>query len=102
MKIRITPEGTIRGLWDDQVDWPSLGRVSVHRASRVEFCDRRQMWSVRAGRPRSWVFRLLQRVLHRPFGEVLHWAKTRQVALAWEQVHYQPGGPGWPADQVVR
>ena len=72
MRLRISPDGTIRGLWDDQMDWPALGHVAVHRASHVEFCDRQQMWYVRAGRPKSWVFRFLQRVLHRPFGEVLH------------------------------
>ena len=100
-KLRIAPDGTVRSLWTDEIDWPSLGRSSVRRAAQVEYCDRRQQWYVRAGQPRSWVFRLLQRVLHRPFGDVLHWARTRKQALAWEQIHYQPGGPGWPAHQVV-
>jgi hypothetical protein len=53
MKLRIAPDGTVRGLWDDRIDWPSLGRVSVRRASHVEYCDRRQMWYVRRAQPRS-------------------------------------------------
>jgi hypothetical protein len=39
MKLRIAPDGTVRGLWDDAIDWQSLGRVSVRRASSVEFDD---------------------------------------------------------------
>ena len=97
IRLRVSPDGIVQGLWTDGADWASLGSVSVRRASHVEFCDRQQMWFVRAGRPRNWVFRLLQRVLHRPFGEVVHWARTRKDTLAWEQNHYRPGGPGWPA-----
>ena len=96
MKLRIMPDGTIRGLWDDAMDWPILGRISVRRASHVEFCPRRQQWYVQSGRPRSWWRRVLQRVLRRPFGEVLHWAATRSSALTWEREHFAPGGPGWP------
>ena len=48
MNLRITPDGTITGLWSDTVDWNALGRVSVHRASHVEFCDDKQMWYVRS------------------------------------------------------
>ncbi|UCG15418.1 MAG: hypothetical protein JSV19_08980 [Phycisphaerales bacterium] len=97
-KLRITPDGTIRGLWDDRIGWPDLGRVSVRRVSHVEFCDRRQMWYVRAGVPTNRLRRLLQLVLRRPFGEIMHWAGTRQEALAREQQHFEPGGPGWSAD----
>ncbi len=96
MKLRITPDGTVRGLWDDAIDWPTLGRIAVRRASHVEFCPRRQQWYVQSGRPRSWWRRVLQRVLRRPFGEVLHWAATRSSALTWEREHFAPGGPGWP------
>jgi hypothetical protein len=95
MKLRISEDGTIHGLWSDAVDWRAIGRVRVHRASHVEFCDRRQLWYVQVGRPRSWIRRILQQVLHRPFGEILHWAKTRQDALAWERAYFCPGGAGW-------
>ena len=94
-RLRITPDGTVRGLWTDEIDWPSLGRSSVRRASHVEYCDRRQQWYVRAGRPRSWGRRVLQWALRRPFGEVLRWAKNREEALDWERDYYEPGGAGW-------
>ena len=100
MKMRITPDGTIRGLWDDQIDWPNLGRVTVRRASHVEFRDRRQLWYVRAGRPRSALRIILQVVFRRPFGEIVHWADTREEALAWERRYYEPGGPGWTEDKM--
>ena len=94
-KLRIAPDGTVRGLWTDEIDWQSLGRSSVRRASHVEYCDRRQQWYVRAARPRSWIRRVQQWAVGRPCGEVLLWANTRQEALAWEQRHYGPGGPRW-------
>ena len=94
-KLRITPDGTVRGLWDDTVDWASLGPVSVRRASHVESCDKAQLWCVRPGQLRNALHRLLQWMLHRPCGEILHWAATRSAALAWEQEHFGPGGPGW-------
>ena len=96
MKLRITPAGTVCGLWDDTIDWPSLGRVSVRRASHVEFCDRTQLWRVRFSHSRNALRRILQWVPRRPVGEILHWATTRSAALAWEREHFGPGGPGWP------
>jgi hypothetical protein len=99
MRLRIAPDGTIRALWDDGIGWSSLGRVYVRRASHVEFCHRKQLWYVRAGRPGTRIRRVLQWILHRPFGEILHWASSRDEALAWERTHYQPGGRGWPTVQ---
>jgi hypothetical protein len=96
MKLRITPDGVIHGLWDDGIDWPAVGHVHVRRASHVEFCRRRQRWGVQIGQPRSWWRRLLQWLLRRPCGETLYWAPTRSEALAWELEHFAPGGPGWP------
>ena len=95
MRLRITPDGTVQGLWTDYVDWPALGQVSVRRASHVEFCGRRQQWYVRASRARNALRILLQAVTGRPFGEILHWAGTRHAALAWERRYYEPGGAGW-------
>jgi hypothetical protein len=97
VRLRINEDGRVQGLWSDAIDWTLLGRVSVHRASHVEFCQRRQTWFVRAAKPNGWFRRLLQRLLRRPCGEVLHWAPTRGQALAWEHAHYEPGGPGWSA-----
>ncbi len=95
MKLRIDQDGTVRCLWFDGLDWLDLGVVSVRRASHVEFSDREQMWYVRAGNPKKWFRRVLQSLFRRPFGEILYWAKTRQEALDWERVYYEPGGPGW-------
>ena len=98
--LRITPDGTIRGLWSEAVGWQDLGRVTVTRASYVEFSDRSQIWYVQAGRPKDWLRRVLQHLLGRPFGDILHWARTREEALTWERGHYEPGGPGWTADKT--
>ena len=95
MKLRITQDGTICGLWSDAVDWRAIGVVSVRRASHVEFCPKRRLWYVQSAQPRGWFRRVLQALLRRPFGEILHWAKTRQAALEWEQEHFKPGGAGW-------
>ena len=102
IKVRIESDGTIRALWNDGLDWGELGPVSVRRASHVEFCDRRQLWYVRAGRPSSRIRRFLQRVLCRPLGEIVHWAKTRQEALDGEENHFGPGGQGWIFTRRIR
>lgn len=95
-RIRIAPDGRVRGLWTDVIDWHSIGSLTVRRASSVEFDDSIQKWVVRAWRPRSRIRRFLQWLTGRPFGEIVRWATTRQDALAWERTHYQPGGQGWP------
>lgn len=96
MKLRISPDGTVRALWSDAVDWQSIGPVSVRRASHVEFCGHRQMWYVQAGLARNALRFLVQAVLRQPFGEIMHWAPTRSEALDWEREYYGPGGSGWP------
>lgn len=95
VKLRIAANGSVTGLWSDAVDWRGLGRVAVERASHVEFCRRRQMWYVRAGKPRGALRRVLQFVLQRPCGEILHWVTSRKEALAWETAHFGPDGPEW-------
>ena len=87
-RLRIAPDGNVTGLWDDQIDWLSLGSLSVCRASHVEFCDRKQMWYVQLARPRSALRRLIQSFFRRPFGEILYWSPTREQALAWEREHF--------------
>ena len=99
-KLRIDSSGTVRGLWTDAIAWRTLGVLRVRRASRVEFCTRRQMWSVRTALTRSTLRRWLHRVLRRPCGEALYWSPSRTAALAWEQSYYSPGGPGWPGDKA--
>lgn len=94
-KIIIAPDGTVRGLWTDEIGWASLGKVAVRRASHVEFCSRRQLWYVRESRVRNALRIVLQRVLRRPFGKILFWSKSRSDALEWEAAYFGVGGPGW-------
>jgi hypothetical protein len=95
IRLRITAEGTIQGLYSEAVHWPELGALRVHRASHIEFCRRKQWWYIQAGTPRTTLRRVLQALTGLAFGEILHWAETRKAALAWEQAYFAPGGPGW-------
>lgn len=79
-RLRITEDGTIRGLWSDAVDLTSLGTLLVGRASHVEFDAARQCWTVVPAHTRSMVFS----------------SRSRSEALAWEAEHFQPGGRFWP------
>ena len=47
MKLRITADGRVCGLWDDGLELPRLGPVRVRRASYIEFDNRSQQWCVR-------------------------------------------------------
>lgn len=97
LRLQITPDGRIRGLWNEVVNFTALGRMHVTRASHVEFDARSQRWFVREAMPTSWVRRALQCITRRPCGRILHRATTRSAALAWESLHFSPGGPGWSA-----
>ena len=101
IELRIGADGCVRALWTDEIDWRALGQLSVRRASHVEFCARRQLWYVRAGRPRGLLRRLLQHLLRRPCGEILHRATTRRDALTWEQRYFGPDGEGWMAERTL-
>jgi hypothetical protein len=92
-KLRISPDGRIRGLWDDEVRLGELGVMRVRRASHVEFDARRQCWTVRE--PQRFSRRLLSQLIGNASSPVLHQATTRASALAWEHDFFQPGGPGW-------
>ena len=82
-RVRISTDGTVRGLWTDRVDWRAIGKLSVRRASYVEHDNSIQTWIVRAWQPRSRAGRVLQRLTGRPFGEVLYLAYPREQALDW-------------------
>ena len=72
IKLRITPDGRIRGLWTDHIQFSNLGALKVRRASHVEFDERQQCWCVRAARPESHLRQWLHRLFGRPAGRVLH------------------------------
>jgi hypothetical protein len=93
--VEVTPDGRIRGLWNDTLALPELGRCIVQRVSYVEFRMHRQCWCVREARPASWLRRLLQALFGRPLGRTLHQAPSREQALRWETRHFAPGRPGW-------
>ncbi len=93
--LEVTPDGRVRGLWNDALALPQLGRCIVQRVSYVEFSMHRQCWCVREARPASWLRRLLQALFGRPLGRTLHAAPSREQALRWEARHFAPGRPGW-------
>lgn len=93
--LEVTPDGHVRGLWNDTLALPELGRCIVRRVSYVEFSMHRQCWCVREARPASWLRRVLQALFGRPLGRTLHQAPSREQALHWEARHFAPGRPGW-------
>ena len=96
IRLRITRDGRIRGLWTDAVDFTGLGETDVRRASHVEFDRRMQQWFVTEAVPRGWLRRWIQRLFRRPMGRVIHFSSTRAAALEWERRYFEPGGRGWP------
>lgn len=69
-----TPDGTAHGLYTEAIDLTLLGRLTVKRASRVEFSEKGQCWEVRTLR-----------------GRLIFSAPTRQQCLDWEQRHFTAG-----------
>ena len=66
-----TPDGNAHGLYTEIIDLTSLGRLTVKRASRIEFSDEHQCWQVRTVR-----------------GRLIFSAPSRQACLDWEQEHF--------------
>ena len=72
----IDAEGNMHGLYTDEIDLFSIGRVTdVRKASNVEFNETEQVWEVLS----------LE-------GEVLHKNSNRQAAIDWEIEAFSPGG----------
>ena len=101
IRLRITRDGRVRGLWTDAVDFTGLGETDVRRASHVEFDRRMQQWFVTEAVPRGRLRRWIQRLFGRPMGRVIHFASTRSAALEWERRYFGPGGCGWPTESQV-
>jgi hypothetical protein len=95
IKLRISGDGIVRGLWTDAVMFQNLGRVHVRRASHVEFDDSRQCWTVREVSTANAFRKLISRLLRRSRPDILFCAGSRSDARAWEQEHFGPGGRGW-------
>lgn len=47
MKIDFNPDGTARCLYTEKIDLRQLGRLTVSRASNVEFNESKQEWEVK-------------------------------------------------------
>lgn len=75
----IGTDGNIRCLYSDEIDLPQLGRLSISRASQIEFDNHLRKWTVTSTKT----------------GRRLHSAMTREDALQWENRYYSPGGRGW-------
>ena len=74
--FEITPEGDLHGLYTDEINLFSVGRVTdVKKASNVEFNQDEQVWEVLS----------LE-------GEVLHKTSNRNSAIDWEIEAFSPGG----------
>lgn len=74
--LEIDHEGNIHGLYTDEIDLFSIGRVTnVRKASNVEFNEAEQVWEVLS----------LE-------GEVLHKNPNRELAIEWEITAFSSGG----------
>lgn len=74
--LEIDKEGNVHGLYTDEIDLFSVGRVTnVHKASNVEFNETEQVWEVLS----------LE-------GKVLHRNINREAAINWEIIQFSPGG----------
>jgi hypothetical protein len=69
--LTFAPDGTVRGLYTEAVPLHELGRLSVRRASTIEFDDEAQAWTVRS-----------------PGGVELYQSSSRQECLDWERDHF--------------
>ena len=72
-EITFTPDGLGRCLYTEVIDLQALGRLSIHRASYVEFSNVSQLWEVTL-----------------ESGEVLYQSPSREDCLEWEREHLGP------------
>ncbi|OPZ24360.1 MAG: hypothetical protein BWZ02_02865 [Lentisphaerae bacterium ADurb.BinA184] len=70
--MEFCPDGSVRCLYHEAINLHALGRLTVRRASKIEFDERRQMWAVTVGRSRKPVF----------------FSTSRQECLQWERQHF--------------
>ena len=70
--LTFKPDGTATTLWTEAIALPSLGRLTIRRASTVEFNTATQKWEVRLPRRR----------------DVLFAHTSRSKCLQWEQRYF--------------
>jgi hypothetical protein len=71
--ITFAPDGTARCLWTEAVPLHELGRLEIHRATKIEFNNATQHWEVKDRKCKARFF-----------------AKARSACLDWEQQNLQP------------
>lgn len=69
--LTFNPDGTAQGLYTETIPLHALGRLSIRRASTIEFDDASQEWVVRS-----------------PEGVRLYQSPSRQRCLDWEREHF--------------
>ena len=67
MIIDLLPNGTIKCLYNEQLDLASLGKLKIKRASYVEFNNKKQRWEAKL-----------------PSGKLIGIGKTRSKAVIAE------------------
>ena len=77
--VTFEPSGQGSCLYTELIDLHELGSLDVHRASFIEFNNKRQVWEVRNHQDR-----------------VLFFARQRHVCLAWEQTGLNEPGEAAP------
>lgn len=73
-RLRFDPSGRIDGLYTEAIDLRELGRLSVVRATLVEFNSASQEWEVKAAGD----------------GMLLHSHPSRDACLRWEREQLGP------------
>ena len=76
MALTFTPDGTGRCLYTEALDLGAIGRLSVRRATRIEFDDRAQDWRVYTAHGRVAMFN----------------SPSRQECLEWERWYLEGRG----------
>jgi hypothetical protein len=69
--LTFEPDGTAHGLYTEAIPLQSLGRLSIARATSIEFDDYNQCWLVRDNA-----------------GQVLFQHPSRQTCLDWERTYF--------------
>lgn len=71
--ISFHPDGTAQCLWTEALPLHELGRLEIHRATKIEFNNATQKWEVKDQK-----------------GRVRFIARSRSACLEWEQMNLQP------------
>ncbi|RLC88992.1 MAG: hypothetical protein DRJ03_00080 [Chloroflexi bacterium] len=84
--LEIDKEGNMHGLYTDEIDLFSVGRVTdVRKASNVEFNQNEQVWEVSS-----------------LGGDILYKNSNRNAAIDWEIVAFSPGGSHYEQPKISR